>query len=95
MTKSKCYLNFGLILLVGAILTIVTSIIYNSINSGFWFHVGGFIVIISPALVILLVGLILQWFKKPKWKTIFIVAWVLFLVINIVAISGNLLLIKQ
>lgn len=152
MTKSQCYLNLGLIILVGVIITII----YNHISpepdymkSSFPFILPELFVYISPALIVLLIGLIVQWFRKPGrkttnpkigsafltgtygldereftpqteedkkkmeewekknflgkidtdvkagWKTIFIIAWIVFLLINIMGIYGNWMLMNS
>lgn len=152
MKKSQCYLNLGLILLVG----VISTIIYNSLSpepdymkSSFPFILPELFVYISPALIVFMIGLIVQWFRKPGrktanpqigsafltgtygldereitsqteedkkkmeewekknflgkfdievkagWKTIFIIAWIVFLLINTVAIYGNWMLMNS
>lgn len=98
MTKSQCYLNLVLIFLVGIIFTVISNLILpdpDSIQFSIVLFLPGLIIRIAPALIILLVGLIIQWFKKPAWKTIFIIAWIIFLFINIIAIIGNLMLLNS
>lgn len=72
MTKSQCYSNLGLILLVGAIIAIVYNLLSNEpdyMRSGFAAFLGIFFVSIFPASIILLIGLVIQWFKKPERET--------------------------
>lgn len=87
------FLNLiGIIIVAFIIAVIQNGGFLNTLNSGVAFLIGTMIVPIAPAAIVLLIGLIIRAFKKSNWKKIYIVAWSLFLIINIISIIGNLML---
>jgi hypothetical protein len=86
--------NYHLLNITGIL---VFGFLFATFNNG-GFRVTGFNVIshpgtlaafIAPAVIVLLIGLIIRIFRRPNWKIIYIIAWILFLIVNLMALYGN------
>lgn len=83
--------HLGLMIVVAIAFTFIKEIILNSwINTDFFFVLGMAIVAVIPGAAVLLIGLIFRLFNKWNWSSIVKIAWIVLIIINLIAFIGNI-----
>ena len=83
-------LHIALFVGITFILALVLMYLSGS-GGGYWYTLGFMVPYLVLPFAIIFIGIILYLVKRPRWKTIYTIAWVIYGLVNGLAFAGQLL----